>query len=173
MATRYGGAIELVDHRSTSSAADGASRATRGRGAASRSSNPAQRQAKPKRVALCGGLTSFSQPAPPRFFVQPAEINLTLRALTAMLLSYVRILRNIFSSWSASFQQYVKARAAPAASSETFAHQMALGSEARGRLVRRRSSRCTIDAARHLASQWLSRHGRKARQQGGASAASS
>ena len=79
---------------------------------------------------------SFTQPAPPRFSSKPAEINLTLSALTAMSSGMGAQLRNIFSNLERELSAIREGKGAPAASSETFAQQMALGSELVADLVR-------------------------------------
>jgi len=135
MATRYGGRFELEGAtESIFLPADGASE-QREVVALRRELEAAQRQGEAYARELAA-VFSFSQPAPPRFSSKPAEVNLTLSALTAMSSGMGAQLRNIFSNLERELAAIREGKGSPAASSETFAQQMALGSELVADLVR-------------------------------------
>jgi signal transduction histidine kinase len=133
MATRYGGRFELEGATvSILLPADGASE-QREVEALRRELEAAQRQGEAYARELAA-VFSYSQPAPPRFSSKPAEINLTLSALTAMASGMGAQLRNIFSSLE---RELAAAREGKTpAPSEGMSHQMALGSEVVADLVR-------------------------------------
>jgi hypothetical protein len=135
MATRYGGRFELEGAtESILLPADGASE-QREVEALRRELEAAQRQGEAYARELAA-VFSYSQPAPPRFSSKPAEINLTLSALTAMASGMSAQLRNIFSTLERELAVLREGKAALATPTDALGQQMALGSEVVADLVR-------------------------------------
>jgi hypothetical protein len=135
MATRYGGRFELEGAtESILLPADGASE-HREVEALRRELEAAQKQGEAYARELAA-VFSYAQPAPPRFSSKPAEINLTLSALTAMASGMGAQLRNIFSILERELAALREGRGAPGTPSEALTNQMTLGSEVVVDLVR-------------------------------------
>jgi two-component system OmpR family sensor kinase len=133
MATRYGGRFELEGAtESILLPADGASE-QREVESLRRELEAAQKQGEAYARELAA-VFSYSQPAPPRFSSKPAEINLTLSALTAMASGMSAQLRSVFSILERELSALREGKSA--AASEPLSQQMALGSEIVTDLVR-------------------------------------
>jgi hypothetical protein len=135
MATRYGGRFELEG--ATESILLPADSASEQREVESlrRELEAAQKQGEAYARELAA-VFSYTQPAPPRFSSKPAEINLTLSALTAMASGMGAQLRNVFSILEREISALREAKSGAPPPSDPLSQQMALGSEIVADLVR-------------------------------------